>query len=187
MILYSIAGADVSRSLFAQLRPKHIMIKSSMPHRVCVCLYHQNVDLLISALSKYVNGTSCNDLQTFTKSLVCDETDEQCMFSRCSYCSNNFKVNVEAKIVNETVQIKWLQWNNHNGRADKVEQEGSVKECVQLLSQKVKQYLNHVYIKREQSKLFEQLKETSDDTSIVVRVAKPPDLTRSLLVFVLFS
>lgn len=170
MIVYSTLGVDVSRSMFAQLRPPHIMVKSSMPHRVCLCLYHQNVSLLIDALSKFVNGSACDDLQTFTTSLVCDESNEQCMSSNCNYCSNNFKLNVEAKIIDETVTIKWCQWNNNNGRAAKIEQEGTVKECVQLLSEKIKQYLNHVFIKREQSKFFEQMKDNSDDKSIVVQV-----------------
>jgi hypothetical protein len=38
-IVYSISGVQVSRSLFAQLRPPHITVKSSMPHHVCVCVY----------------------------------------------------------------------------------------------------------------------------------------------------
>ncbi|CAF3102305.1 unnamed protein product [Rotaria sp. Silwood2] len=170
MFLQDNPGIDVSRSVFAQLRPQHIMVKSSMSHRVCLCLYHQNVSLLIDALSKFINGPACSDLHTFTKILVCDESNEQCMFSNCNYCSNNFKLHVESKIIDETVKLKWFQWNNNRGHAEKKEQEGTVKECVQCLSQQIKKYLNHVFIKRQQSKFFEQMKDNSDDKSIVIQV-----------------
>jgi hypothetical protein len=169
-MIYFISGIDVSRSTFAQLRPKHVMVKSAMSHRVCVCLYHQNVSLLIDALSKHINGSSCSDLQAFTKALVCDDTNEQCMSSECNYCSNNFNLNVEDKVIDETVNIKWFQWSNNGGRAEKTEEEGTVKECIQILSKKVKQYLDHVFIKRQQSNYFEQMKDNSDDKSIVVQV-----------------
>ncbi|CAF1275201.1 unnamed protein product [Rotaria sordida] len=170
MFLQDNPGIDVSRSVFAQLRPPYVMVKSSMPHRVCVCLYHQNVNLLIDALSKYVNGSACSDLQSFTTALVCDESNEQCMSSNCNYCSNNFKLNIENKVINENVKLKWFQWEHNRERVEKIEQEGTVKECVQILSQKVKQYLNHVFIKRQQSNFFEQMKADSDEKSIVVQV-----------------
>ena len=91
------------------------------------------------------------------------------MSSNCNYYSNTFKLNVENKIINETVKLKWFQWNANQGRAEKIEQEGTIKECLQLLSQKVKQYLSHVFIKRQQGDCFEQMKSDSDGESIVVQ------------------
>jgi hypothetical protein len=146
------------------------MIKAAMPHRVCVCLYHQNVSLLIDALSKHVNVTSCYDLSAFTTSLVCDDTNETCMLSACNNCSNNFKLNVEDKTIDKNIFIKWFQWKNSRGRAEKIEEQGTVKECIELLSTKIKQYLEHVFIKRKQSSYFEEMKNDSDDESIIVQV-----------------
>jgi hypothetical protein len=77
---------------------------------------------------------------------------------------------VENKIIDENVKLKWFQWSNNRGRAEKTEQEGTVNECVGVLSQKLKQYLNHVFIKRQESNFFEQLKDNSDDKSIVAQV-----------------
>ncbi|CAF1513785.1 unnamed protein product [Adineta steineri] len=170
MFLQDNPGLDVSRSMFAQLRPKYVVVKSMMAHRVCLCIYHQNVILLIESLSKFINGTACSNLQAFTAALVCDESNEQCMSSNCNYCSDNFKLHIENKIINENINLKWYQWSNDRGHAEKIEQEGTVKECVQLLSTKVVQYLNHAFIKRKQSNFFEQMKNNSDDTSIVVQV-----------------
>ncbi|CAF1442485.1 unnamed protein product, partial [Didymodactylos carnosus] len=157
------SGVDVSRSLFAQLRPQQIVVKSSMAHRVCVCLYHETVNLLLNALLKHINGLACSSLQAFTGALACDESNEQCMLSNCNKSDHNFELQVKSKVIGEAVKIKWSQWHNNNGRAEKTEHDGIVKQCAQLLSTKVKQYLYHVFIKRQQSHLFEQLKEDCDD------------------------
>ncbi|CAF1132322.1 unnamed protein product [Didymodactylos carnosus] len=169
-VVCPISGVDVSRSLFAQLRPQQIVVKSSMAHRVCVCLYHENVNLLLNALSKHINGLACSSLRAFTGALVCDEANEQCMLSNCNKCDHNFELQVKSKVIGEAVKIKWSQWDNNKGRAEKTEHDGTVKQCVQLLSTKVKQYLYHVFIKRQQSHLFEQLKEDCDDRTVVVQV-----------------
>ncbi|CAF1181277.1 unnamed protein product [Didymodactylos carnosus] len=66
--------------------------------------------------------------------------------------------------------IKWWQWVNINERAEKKEFEGSVDEAVELLKSKVKYFLFQVYIKREQSKYFEQLKSEVTDEKVVIQV-----------------
>ncbi|CAF0995156.1 unnamed protein product [Rotaria sp. Silwood1] len=121
-------GISVDRTVFAEIRPKHISVKSSIAHRVYVCIYHENVNLLLNSLSKHVNGSFCSDLYSFTSALVCDESNYDCI----------------------NVQIKWYQWKHINGYATKEEQQESVEQCIELLSSKVKTFLLHVYIKRQQ-------------------------------------
>ncbi|CAF1145585.1 unnamed protein product [Adineta steineri] len=125
----------IARTSFAELRPGYVLIKALMSHRVCVCAYHENVNLLLEALVKHVKGGMCSDLQTFTSAL-----------------------------------IKWFQWKNTSGRAEKQESEGTVKDCVQHLSGLVEQYLLHVFIKRAQSSLFERIKEDTDDRKVLLQV-----------------
>ncbi|CAF3560631.1 unnamed protein product [Rotaria sp. Silwood1] len=72
-------GISVDRTVFAEIRPKHISVKSSIAHRVYVCIYHENVNLLLNSLSKHVNGSFCSDLYSFTSALVCDESNYDCM------------------------------------------------------------------------------------------------------------
>ena len=57
-----------------------------------------------------------------------------------------------------------------NGRAPKKEFSGSVDEAIMLLKSKVEFFLFHVYVKREQSKFFEQLKMNVTDEEIVLQV-----------------
>ena len=79
---------DLSRSSFAQLRPPFVIPKPALAHRNCLCLYHENVCLLLESLDTYVAGKYCSFLQTFTDILVCDTNNEECMFSFCSLCED---------------------------------------------------------------------------------------------------
>jgi len=36
---------------FSLLRPKHVLTMSEIPQNVCLCKYHTNIDLLLSALN----------------------------------------------------------------------------------------------------------------------------------------
>ncbi|CAF4086687.1 unnamed protein product [Adineta steineri] len=65
----SISDPVIARTSFAELRPGYVLIKALMSHRVCVCAYHENVNLLLEALVKHVKGGMCSDLQTFTSAL----------------------------------------------------------------------------------------------------------------------
>ena len=85
---------SLSTTSFSELRPTHVLIQSSMPHRNCLCSYHENVNLLLNSLSKYVNCSDLNSLQSFSSTLVCDEENENCMLSKCSLCSTNFDLKI---------------------------------------------------------------------------------------------
>ena len=77
---------------------------------------------------------------------------------------------MEENVGNGNTKITWSQWVNESGRSQKKEFSGSVNEAVSLLKSKVELFLFHVYIKREQSKFFEQLKEEVSDKEIVLQV-----------------
>ena len=141
-----------------------------MVHRVCVCIYHENINLLLNSLSKHVKGSICSDLHIFTSTLVCDESNYNCMSSNCLTCENYFDLYVKNNVIDKNVQIKWYQWQNINGYATKQVEQGSVEQCIELLSSKVKTLLLHVYIKREQSKYFEESKTNTNNRKIVIQV-----------------
>ena len=63
--------------------------KRTLAHRICVCVIHENVNLLLEVLSKEVHGLK-NNLNKFLLKLVCDEDEEHCMMSYCNTCKNNF-------------------------------------------------------------------------------------------------
>jgi hypothetical protein len=60
ILLYNIRDVQVQilRSLsltsFSDLRPLNILTQSYMPYRTCLCTHHENVNLLLKSLSKYI-------------------------------------------------------------------------------------------------------------------------------------
>ncbi|CAF4073123.1 unnamed protein product, partial [Rotaria sp. Silwood2] len=148
----------ISRSSFAELRPPFVIRKAALTHRNCLCLYPENICLLLKALDKYVAGKCCLSLETFTNSLVCSTNNEECMFSSCSLCEDFFIEKIQENVSDGNGKITWSQWIKENGHAEKKEFSGNVDEAFFLLKSKVEYFLFHVYIKREQSKYFEKLK-----------------------------
>ncbi|CAF3391449.1 unnamed protein product [Rotaria socialis] len=62
-------NVNLSRSPFAELRPVFVIPKAALAHRNCLCVYHENICLLLKSLDKYVGGNYCSSLETFT--IVC--------------------------------------------------------------------------------------------------------------------
>ena len=112
-------SVDLSRSLFADLRPAFVVPKSALAHRNCLCVYHENVRLLLKDVDKYVDETHCSSLPTFTENLVCSTNDEECMFRSCSICQDFFSEKVQENVSNGNSKITWSQWISENGRVEK--------------------------------------------------------------------
>ncbi|CAF3951677.1 unnamed protein product [Adineta steineri] len=162
-------GLSIGPSSFAKLRPKFVLSKNCLAHRVCVCITHENVSLLLEALSKEVPGLA-NNLNTFLSKLVCDQHEKSCMMSLCNTCRNKFTLNILNKVIDKKKNIEWYQWSNTRGRATKKVFSGSVLKCAKLLQSKVPHYIRHVYIKRKQSDYFEYMKIHANDNTVICQI-----------------
>ena len=99
-------NVNMSRSSFAELRPAFAIPKAALAHRNCLCLYHENICLLLKSVDKSVDGKYCSSLQAFTDCLVCSATNEECMFGRCLLCRDFFLKKWKKML--ETVILKLL-------------------------------------------------------------------------------
>ena len=121
-----------------------------------------------------ISRSSFQDLRpvnAFVKLLVCDDTQQTCMFSDCNQCSFNLRNKIEHKIIDPAHVIKWSLWTTSDeGRAVKCDYEGSVQNCVRVLQTKIKQFLFHAFIKRKQSNYFEMLRDNSSDERCLLQV-----------------
>ncbi|CAF1424572.1 unnamed protein product [Adineta steineri] len=162
---------QISCSSFKNLRPCNVLYKSATPHNLCLCIYHENVSLLLHAIDEHIHGIKSIDLNLFIKLLVCNDSQELCMFSNCNQCSNNFKISIQDKIINPSAIIKWSLWSTSNeGRTVKTDYEGTVQNCVNILKTKINPFLFHVFIKRQQSNYFEMSKKNVTDEKCVLQV-----------------
>jgi len=68
---------------FAELRPEHVCLRSSTPENVCLCIYHENIRLILLAIPDLLNST-----KEFCQAITCDSNAADCMMQKCNDCSD---------------------------------------------------------------------------------------------------
>lgn len=157
----------IGLSKFSEFRPKHIKLFDKIPHNVCVCSYHENIRLLLLALKSSTKLPT--EFSDFVNVVVCESSSKECMSNQCSSCRNkifNFKPDSDL----ENQPIKYMQWQKADNKTDKVEILSTVKETFDELVNQLKPFLIHTFIKRNQSKVFEDLKSKVDRKNIVIQL-----------------
>lgn len=159
----SFCNEKIGFSKFASLRPKHVKIFDKIPHNVCVCVYHENVRLLLQALKP---STQLNqEFSGFINQVVCSPTLKDCMYSECETCANKLLSLKPQEDVQDT-PAKYFQWQ----KSEKVEIISTVKETFSELIKQSKYFLRHTYIKRQQSLAFENFKAAVNGEDIVIQL-----------------
>lgn len=79
---------NVSKSKYFELRLKHVLLSSDMPHNVCVCEKRANFNFITEVLSKKLDGFPQTGGQLISK-LVCNKENEICISGDCQKCSKN--------------------------------------------------------------------------------------------------
>lgn len=91
----------ISYAFFARLRPFWIIPRKSNTRDTCLCITHENMNLLIRALS--INDViKEKKYQDVIASIVCDSNNENCMLRKCEKCIN-----------------KKVQFNSDKNKSDK--------------------------------------------------------------------
>lgn len=156
----------ISLSKFSTLRPVNVLLQSSMPREVCLCMYHDNVKILCDSLSKEMSSFPPYS-GSFVDHLVCDSSTEECMMGKCANCPN-WLADVKKDAPLDDL-IKWSQWERVTHtiatkqgkpklvkKMEKVMKEGTVEEALNCLEGQIPSFLVHVFIKRKQSTFFEE-------------------------------
>ncbi|KAJ8670827.1 hypothetical protein QAD02_002086 [Eretmocerus hayati] len=75
-------------SKFAQFRPKHcVWAGSSGTHTVCMCIYHQNVKLILEGMDvSKLTSEKVNDYKECISLIVCEKLSNECFLSQCLHC-----------------------------------------------------------------------------------------------------
>ena len=83
----------LGRTSFYSCKPDHAMLRSETPANSCLCIYHENMRLLITSPNCFP------DLKDFISIIVCDSKRRECMLQTCISCGN-------LKVCQETRQNK---------------------------------------------------------------------------------
>lgn len=163
----------VKKSAFFSLRPEHVLPVSKMPHNVCVCKYHSNINFLIESISK-VGPTFPKDHKGLLEKLCCDTTKEDCMYENCSVCCKDKVSDMIESGIDFNKNICWKQWVDESGIIKLNILSGTVKEAVKELESKMSHFKKHCFVKKVQEQFFVNsisvLKENAEETYAVVQI-----------------
>ena len=106
-------------SKFAQYRPRNcVFAGSSGTHSVCVCVYHQNVKLMLEGvdISKVTSG-QLNDYKDCIAMITCKSASSSCHLNECKNCPtvDTFKLYLQNTLNELDIdEVKYNVWESTN-------------------------------------------------------------------------
>ena len=161
-------NVSIGKSKFAELRPKEVLLSSKMPRNVCGRIYHENIILLLNELHKVSPDVFPLYSKEFIDSCVCKAESKTCMSSNCALCKNKFIEVFYNELDPATLRknCSWYQWEkSEEGRTEKVEKSGVIEELVKLLESKLKKFLFHYFINKQQTIAYNKCKAKATEES----------------------
>ena len=156
--------SKIGFSKFCEFRPTHVKLFEHIPHHVCVCVYHENVRLLLLALKD--NTSLATEFHTFIDQVTCDSAKKECMSSSCADCRNLI---YDFAPSSPTTTVTYQQWQN-NDKVEKVNIIGTVGDAFAELKSKLKDFLLHTLFKRKQAAQVDRMIAQCDTENIVLQV-----------------
>ncbi|CAF1541986.1 unnamed protein product [Adineta ricciae] len=156
----------VSRSKFFTLRP--YWIRQDCSHQVCMCIQHQNIDLLLTALNKKLKA--CLVASELIDKTVCADPSEDCYFNRCDECCNGKVSDLFANGYNfdEQFHISWSLWTTRNNHVELQHFTSSFNTIIDELNSRWSSFITHTYITRKQPHYIKSIKLNSSLTTYSV-------------------
>lgn len=179
MFLKENLTVKIGLSKFCSLRPQHVLLSSKIPTDVYLCQYHENVKLLCDRIQKEVEHFPTYSA-SFVSNFVCSDESELCMLGKYQKCPA-WLDDIKERASSPDNLIAWYQWerveqvvNGKKGKSikkmEKVCCEGKVIDAIGALEDKMPSFLEHVFIKREQARYFEEKKEHLLEKEALVQV-----------------
>ena len=109
---------SVGLSKFCDLRPQNVKLFDQIPHNASVCMYHENVHLILHELSKHTNLAATFD--KFVAQLTCNNSIKKCFYRQCEDCKDSLDFFVPPPDVAD-IATKYQQWQTINKNAEKVQ------------------------------------------------------------------
>lgn len=144
---------------FASLHPRNVLLSSQTSSNVCTCVYHQNMFLALDAIHSHFPGIPDYSSE-FSASFVLNPESDLRWFGNCSHsdgCGLEEKYPLPDTVMH--LPAKWMKWQEANGRLAKLANTGRVHDLYNCICSISKKFLGYCYIKRVQSKQYEQDKQ----------------------------
>ncbi|CAF4102986.1 unnamed protein product, partial [Rotaria sordida] len=137
----------------------------------CMCEYHQNPALLLTALNRLMN--SRYELTSFIKLMICEQETNDCYSRECSMCNTNlpssfFIEQLKAKEVNEDDDVTWMIWERNEKRTELQRHTTSITTLLEKLDSLWSKFLIHNFYTIEQREYIKKIKSESSEKGTAV-------------------
>ena len=161
------SNVQIGKSKFAELRPPQVIPSSAIDHEVCICKYHENIDLLLQGLSRL--GTSgCISSEEAVAKTVCSLDSCKCIDRVCDRCGVTELTDNLFEGLDKDDSITYYQWQKVEGAVKKNLIDCTVAEAEEDLQAQLRPFSCHVYNIRHQFQELRHLKEQLSQDEIII-------------------
>ena len=158
------SNVQIGKSKFAELRPPQVIPSSAFDHKVCICKYHENIDLLLQGLSRL--GTSgCISSEEPVANTVCSLDSCKCIDRVCNCCGVT-ELTIEG--LDKDDSVSYYQWQKVEGAVKKNLVDCTIAEAEEDLQARLRPFSCHVYNIRCQFEELRHLKEQLSQDEIII-------------------
>lgn len=150
-----------------------VFIKSETPHNVCLCKYHENKQLMLDSVHKHIPREAFQSISAFTRALVCSTDSPDCMLNQCETCCDAILVqNIVNNFPEEdnNIQTTWYAWDAEGRFMVKTMKTGNIGDVLASLLSSATTFLQHCFVKRNQSAVFHQTMTQLNDNAAMLQI-----------------
>ena len=162
-------------------------------HSICVCIKHQNFELLVSSLPVLENLEKARDKYWHLKATVCDIMSEKCAFGKCDDCKelNNKFISEMKELIDDEEEVSsffiddadgrrvsYSQWETgKDHRCALIDKDSEPAEFLKLLEEQLVELKRHHFIWQKQRLYFKKAKENVAEHQVVVQIDFAENMT----------
>ena len=161
-------GLKIGKSKFASLRPRQVISMSIRDQEVCMCKYHENINMILDGLKNILPNVpkSCEDLLGKT---VCSLDQVKCMDRECDDCGISKPLDDLFRGTDEHAATSYYQWETcEDGRVRKELVESTLADAKEDLMEQLQPFGRHVYNIRRQFAELKYLKENLQIGEVII-------------------
>ena len=161
------SNVQIGKSKFAELRPPQVIPSSAFDQEVCICKYHENIDLLLQGLSRLGTSGSRSSEEAVAKT-VCSLDSCKCIDRVCDSCGVTELTDHLFEDLDEDDSISYYQWQKVEGVVKKNLVDCTIAEAEEDLQAQLRPFSRHVYNIRRQFQELRHLKEQLSQDEIII-------------------
>ncbi|KAK2548197.1 hypothetical protein P5673_031662 [Acropora cervicornis] len=158
----------IGRSKFASLRPRQVIPMSLHDQEVCMCKYHENINMILDGLKNILP-----EVPKYTEDLliqtVCSLNQAKCIERECQACGTAKPLDELFEDIDDNNATSYFQWETcEDGRVRKRKIEGTIADAKDDLREQLQPFGRHVYNIKRQYAEFKYLKESLQLGEVII-------------------